>query len=437
MTKDPRLLEPAPVGTGNSDIRPISPRKVSDTGLDEQLLVELLSKVLYLRGSMALVDIAQHVRLPASVVEELFGFMRAERLVELLRRGDSAADADYGLTESGRARAGDYLRKNRYAGPAPVSMAAYARQVRSQSVGEMTVTEADVEQVYRGMVVAKELRDTMGAAMNSGRPMFFYGPAGSGKTFLAETLIGLLKGIVYVPHAFVADGEIVQVFDPAIHRAAPAHEADEGLDSRARTDARWMACYRPVAVSGGELTLEMLNLQYDHVAGFYQAPAHVKANNGLFIIDDLGRQLVQPEQLMNRWIVPMDRRRDYLCLHTGSSFEIPFDVKLVFSTNLDPRKLADEAFLRRLGYKMHIGPITDEQYEQLFKDVCVEYGIAFDAAAFSFLINLHRHLGRPTFACYPRDLVSHVRDYVTYRDLPHRLTPQLIEWAWHSYFATN
>ena len=416
---------------------PASPRRLADTGLDEQTLVELIAKVFYLRGNLSLIDVAQHLRLPPVLVEEMLGFLRAERIVELLRRGDTAGDVDYGLTESGRQRAADFLRKCRYAGPAPVTLEAYAAQVRRQSIADMRVNQADIESTFRDMVVGAELRELIGAAMNSGRPMFFYGPSGSGKTYLAESLVRLLHGAIYVPYALIADGEIIQVFDPMIHRALDTATGRSALDNRSRMDERWVACARPVAISGGELTIDMLNLHYDHAAGYYQAPAHVKANNGLYIVDDLGRQQVRPDQLMNRWIVPMDRRRDYLNLHTGGSFEIPFDVKLVFSTNLTPESIADEAFLRRLGYKIHVGAVSKSEYEQIFRNVCAEFGIDFNVESFELLLELHRLLDRPTFACYPRDLVAQVRDYATYREWPVDLTPQLIEWAWHSYFATK
>lgn len=425
-----------PIGSvGHYVLPPAAPRKLSDTGLDEQTLVELISKVLYLRGNMRLIDMAQHLRLPTAILEETFDFLRAERVVELLRRGASAGDVDYGLTERGRARAGEFLHKCRYAGPAPVTLSDYAAQVRRQSVADMRITRADLEVAYRDIVVRSELRDLIGAAMNSGRPMFFYGPSGSGKTYLAESLVRLLRGTIYVPYALLVDGEVVQIFDPLIHRPIEAGVTHGRLDNRARVDERWVACARPVAISGGELTVDMLNLQYDHVAGVYQAPAHVKANNGLYIVDDLGRQLVRPEQLMNRWIVPMDRRRDYLALHTGGSFEIPFDVKLVFSTNLTPEAIADEAFLRRLGYKIHVGPLSETEYEQIFRQVCTEYEIEFLPDAFEFLLGMHHRLNRPTFACYPRDLIAQIRDYSAYREWPVELTPELIDWAWHSYFA--
>lgn len=416
---------------------PPAPRTLAETGLSEQFVLELVSKLLFLRGNLTLVDVAQHLRLPASILEDLFAFMRSARVVELLRRGASAGDVEYGLTDSGRARAAEYLRKCRYVGAAPVTLSDYAAQVQRQSVTGMRITHAEVELAYRNLVVRTELRDLIGAAMNSGRPMFLYGPAGSGKTYLAESLIRLLYGAISVPYALIADGEIIQVFDPLIHRQIETEMTQSRLDNRTRSDERWVCCARPVAVSGGELTLDMLDLQFDRVAGFYQAPIHVKANNGLYIVDDLGRQLVRPEQLMNRWIVPMDRRRDYLTLHTGGSFEIPFDVKLVFSTNLAPNDVADEAFLRRLGYKIHVGPVGDHDYEEIFRKVCAEFGVAFHGETFQALLGLHRRHNRPTVACYPRDLIGQVRDYATYREWPIELTPQLIDWAWNSYFATR
>lgn len=431
------MIETSPRALKAVPSAPITPRCVGETGLSEQALIELVSKILYLRGNQGLIELAQQTRLPVSVIEELCGFLRAEKLAELLRRGELAGDAHFGLTENGRLRARDYLAKCRYAGPAPVTLAAYSAQVLRQSLAGMRVTRGDVERAYATLVLRDELRDLIGAAMNSGRPMFFYGPAGSGKTYLAESLMRLIHGSIYVPHALTVDGEIIQVYDPVIHHAIAAEQPSSSLDKRARADDRWVHCHRPVAISGGELTMAMLNLQYDAVAGYYQAPLHVKANNGLYIIDDLGRQLVRPEDLMNRWIFPMDRRRDYLGLHTGTSFEIPFDLKLVFSTNLAPEDVADEAFLRRLGYKIKVGAVDEADYERIFRGVCGEFGVEFDQASFGHLLELHRRHDRPTFACYPRDLVAQVRDYATYQEWPIEITPQRIEWAWHSYFASS
>lgn len=421
----------------NLVVPPASPRRLADTGLDEQMLVELIAKSFHLRGNLSLIDLAHQLRLPSALLDELLGFMRSERVVDLVRRGASAGDVEYKLTESGRLRAAEYLHKCHYCGPAPVALADYAAQVRRQSIGGLRINQDDIESAYRNLVISSDLRDLIGAAMNSNRSMFFYGPSGSGKTFLAESLVRLLHGAIYVPYALAVSGEIIQVFDPMIHRSVDSEATHKSLDNRTRIDQRWVLCARPVAISGGELTIDMLDLQYDQTTGYYQAPAHVKANNGIYIIDDLGRQLVRPDQLMNRWIVPMDRRRDYLNLHTGTSFEIPFDVKLVFSTNLTPDVVADEAFLRRLGYKINVGAVSEGEYEQIFRDVCFEFGIDFNADAFASLLSLHHCTSRPTLACYPRDLIAQMGNQASYRECSLELSPQLVDWAWHSYFATQ
>lgn len=422
-------------GDGDAKL-PQAPKCLEETGLNDHFLFELTAKTLYQRGNLRLIELSRALKLAATIVESLCEFMRGERVVELLKRGNKAGDAVYGLTEHGRSRAIEFLRKCRYVGPAPVTLEGYASQVKAQSFASMKVTHADVESAYAHIVVSEHLRDLVGSGMNSGKPMFLYGPSGSGKTFLAESLMRLLRGGVFIPYSIVVDSEVIQVFDPVIHRPIESLNFQSHLDNKSRVDDRWVLCERPIVISGGELTMEMLNLHYDETSGYYQAPAHVKANNGLYIIDDLGRQIIRPEELMNRWIVPMDRRRDYLTLHTGGSFEIPFDVKLVFSTNLSPKTLADEAFLRRLGYKIHVDAVDKFDYERIFRAVCDEYGVRFNEEAFAHLLDVHRQTKRPTYACYPRDLVSQVKDYSAYRGNEATLTPKMIDWAWHSYFAT-
>jgi SpoVK/Ycf46/Vps4 family AAA+-type ATPase len=273
--------------------------------------------------------------------------------------------------------------------------------------------------------------------MNSGSAMFLYGPAGSGKTFLAEQLLRLLSGHVAVPHAICVDNEVIQLFDPLIHETVDERAGSpDSLYSQRHMDARWALCRRPVSLTGGELTLDMLNLYFDETTRFYQAPPHVKANNGLFIIDDLGRQLVSPQQLMNRWIVPMDRRHDYQALHNGYKFAIPFDVILVFSTNMTPRDIADEAFLRRLGYKIHVGPLEESEYRSIFRDVCKAKGVPYSDDAVEYLLREHHEKdGKPLLACYPRDIVGQIRDFAVYRDEVPELTHDALDWAWRNYFA--
>lgn len=427
----------APDAGPAASLLPPVPLSPADTALPHQVLQELAAKILLLQGQSRLAEIAQRLKLPAQVAEDVLESMRVRRIVEAARRGINHGDVVYALTEAGLERAGGYLRKCRYAGPAPVSLASYVAQVELQAVAGMRVTRADVERVYAHRVVPRALRDQIGAAMNSGRSIFFYGPPGSGKTFLATSLAELLAGSVAVPYAILVDGEVVQVFDPLVHHPLGETGGEAVLDGRQRHDQRWILCRRPVVTTGGELRLDMLDLQFDRNSGFYQAPPQVKANNGLFIIDDLGRQLVRPEQLLNRWIAPMDRHRDHLVLHTGTSFAVPFDVILVFSTNLAPRDVADEAFLRRLGYKIHVGPLADGAYRDIFRLACADLGMPYADAAVSELLDLHRRERRPPLACHPRDLLGLVRDLAVYQGREPCLDGEALQAAWHNYFASR
>lgn len=419
---------------------PPAPRTPQDTGLPPTALAELALKVMFQHGLAHLAELSNHLRLCPSVMETVFLFLRKENLVEVQRRGATDGDVRFALTQAGRARAHEALDRNLYTGPAPVTLEAYVAQVEAQSIFDMGVTEARLEQALQGVVLGRGIRDQLGAAMNSRRAIMLYGPAGSGKTFIAEQMGRLLHGHVAIPHALWVDGEIVRVFDPLVHE--PVADDDgmppRGLDSRGRSDARWVLCQRPMVVSGGELTMEMLDLVFDARAGYYQAPPHVKANNGLFLVDDLGRQIVTPRQLMNRWIVPMERRHDYLMLRNGGKFRIPFDVMLVFSTNLAPADVADEAFLRRIGYKIFVGAIERDEYRQILEDVCADQGVAFDEATFERLLaDYHAAHQRPLLACYPRDLINQIADFATYHGRRPEFTPEMLHWAWHNYFASH
>ena len=343
----------------------------------------------------------------------------------------------YALTDLGHSRAEEYLRLSQYTGPAPVSLAAYTAQIQRQTIANLTVTRADMLRAFAGIVIAEPVLDRFGAAMNSGRAIFVYGPAGAGKTFIAERLVALLEGSVYIPHAILVENQVIQIFDPLSHR--PVREVTD-LDMAALAhgrgaDRRWVLCARPFVIAGGELTLGMLDLQFDRGARYYAAPPQLKANNGMFVVDDLGRQLVKPKDLMNRWIVPLDRRVDYMALHTGEKFTVPFDVIVVFSTNLSPTELADEAFLRRLGYKIHLGAVDEAQYREICVQVCREHAIQCDDQTIDYLIAQFKKEQRPLLACTPRDLLSQVRHQALYRGAPPALTRELLDWAWKNYFA--
>ncbi|MDC8759247.1 ATP-binding protein [Janthinobacterium fluminis] len=414
-----------------------APASVEETGLPFLFLVELISKVLFLRGQVRLPALSAHLKLSVSVLDPLIAFMRSEKLCEVNRLGGSGTDADlnYQLSDGGRTRAAEYLRRNAYSGPAPVTLADYNAQVAAQSVARMHITRADVAAEFGDLVVAPNVLEQLGAAMNSGRAVFLHGPAGSGKTYLAERLSGLLNGAIALPHAIMIEGEVVPFYDPMVH-ALVAEEPSEDFDRRAPQDRRWVRAARPAVLTGGELTLDMLDLQFDPGARLYQAPPHLKANNGIFIIDDLGRQRCSPVELMNRWIVPMARHVDYLSLHTGYKFPVPFDVIVVFSSNFPPEQLADGSFLRRIGYKIHVGAMTPDQYETIFRRVCAYYAMAFDAEVFAYLLHdLHAAEERPLLACYPRDILAQVSDLARYEGREARLDRTVLAWAWNNYFT--
>lgn len=418
---------------------PRAPRTVEETGLPFLFFVELVSKVLFLRGQIRLLELSSHLKLSASILDPVIAFMRAEKLCEVARRGGSNTDADltFTLTETGRGRAAEFLSRSAYAGPAPVSLLEYCRQVEGQSVAHMHVLREDIAREFEGIVVNAQVLEQFGAAMNSGRAIFIHGPAGSGKTFLAERLSGLLKGEVWVPYAVLVDGEVVQIQDPAVHPEVSGDGRQTSmLDKRDAPDPRWVRCKRPAVLTGGELTLDMLELQFDPGTRYYQAPPHLKANNGIFIIDDLGRQRCSPAELMNRWIVPLDRRLDHLALHTGHKFMVPFDVVVVFSSNFAPEQLADGAFLRRLGYKISVGVQTVSEYERIFRQACERHGVPYDDDAFRYLLTEHHAKeDRPLLACYPRDLVSQVRDLARYEGTAPLLNARVLDWAWNNYFT--
>lgn len=421
---------------------PTQPKTLLETGLDQQLIVELVAKTMLMLGKVHLTTLVSRLKLSIHVLNEVLSFMVVEHMAMIVRRGATDIDVEYQLTLTGKASAQEFMSRSSYIGSAPVTLNAYQAMVARQSVRNNRVTQADIDAAFSGITLNPDVKNQIGAAMNSGRPLFLYGPAGSGKTYLSEKLSRLLPGLIAVPHAVVVDNEIIQVYDPLLHirvdtTQAQSDATDYSQDYR-QTDSRWIVCKRPVVITGGELTLDMLDLKYDRVSGFYQAPPHFKANNGIFIVDDLGRQKVAPLDLMNRWVVPMEHAHDYLSLHTGYKFTVPFDMSLVFSTNLSPSAIADESFLRRLGYKIYIGPLTEDEYRRVFCQHAQALGIVYDEVAFRYLVDqLHQNSGQALIACYPRDLLNQVVDYARYYGETPMMTEQAFNRAWRTYFAID
>lgn len=411
-----------------------APRTIEETGLDQNFLLELVAKSAFVMGKVTLSQLVQRLKLCASVLDSVVSFGVRERILEIVRRGASDLDVELQLTEGGRQRAADFMSRCRYVGPAPVSLASYEAVLARQSVRQMHVTRTQVRAAFAGLTVRTSLLDDIGGAVNSGKPVIFFGPPGSGKTSLAERLGNLLPGRVAVPYAIAVENEVIQIFDPLIHE--PFNVAAPDGAQGAPIDARWQVCRRPTVLSGGELTLDMLELHYDDASGFYQAPPHVKANGGLYVVDDLGRQRVEPAELLNRWIVPFDRGRDMLTLHTGLRFSLPFDVWVAFSSNFSPADLGDEAFFRRLGCKLYVGALDVAEYRAVYERRSEELRVPSDADAFEYLVHhLHMTSGRPLLACYPGDLLRIVLANARYLDEPPVASAPNLLRAWNSYFA--
>ncbi|MDE2202403.1 MAG: ATP-binding protein [Burkholderiaceae bacterium] len=438
----PRMLEPVPSpaaadGARREPAAPwhILPRTVAETGLDISLLLSLLMKVAYLHRSATLVMLMDTLKLPAMVINEVAAYAVRERLLEVAHRGANDLDVRYQLTDAGYIRAAEFTARCSYVGAAPVTLEAYVEAVQRHSIQRTAVSKEEVSTVFSTFVMPEDLLDDVGVALNTSRALMLYGPAGGGKTYLAQHLGMLLPGVVPVPYAVTVAGDIIQIFDPLVH---VVQDDGEGAVARRPLDRRWQMCHRPAVLSGGELTLDMLELRYDSATGFYQAPPHMKANNGIYIVDDLGRQQVGVSELLNRWIVPLDRRVDMFSLRNGVRFSVPFDVWPVFSTNLEPAQLGDDAFLRRLGSKLYVGPLSVDDYREIYLRAAQELGLQNAAAAFDYLCEaLHGASGKPLLACIPRDLLRLVASSVTYRGAPPEVSEEALRRAWQIYFCSH
>lgn len=377
------------------------PKSLSQLDVRQGVLEEIALKTLYLSGSLSVLELAERMCLGYEVVDALFAQLRAEQLC--LVTGMTGHVHQIAVTAQGRTRATELLTHNHYAGAAPVSFESYAGQTRKQSVKKVDVHAADIHRAFAHLVIDSETLRKFGTALNSGSSLFLWGPAGVGKTTMAETLSRVLADDeVWIPYAVEVDGQIITVYDPSIHKRAVESEPED-------RDARWVLCQRPSVLVGGELTAEMLDLQFNAITKFYVAPAQMKANNGVLIIDDFGRQRLRPEELLNRWVVPLDRRIDFLTLAGGRKIEVPFEMLVVFASNMDPAELVDPAFLRRIQTKIKIGEVSDEQFCEIFRRVATDNRVSYDSSIPADLIEFIRlTLKQELRSCYPRDIVNQV-----------------------------
>jgi hypothetical protein len=413
------------------------PQDLADTGLSERLLADLVAKHLYGAGTLTLAELSERLALSGPILEKVLNFMRREARIEIKPRPDGAGTLPYGLTERGRTSAAEALLRSGYVGPAPVPLAAYARTVQAQTVHGRKVRRDDMSRAFEGMFMPDETADQFGISLNSGRPVFIYGPPGTGKTYVTHRMAELFRDVVLVPHAIVMDETIVQVFDPLLHKSIRSEGPQSVLMQRGH-DPRYVACERPVIITGGELTIDLLDVRYDASNRRYEAPLQLKANNGMFVIDDLGRQKVAPDALLNRWIVPMNEKRDYHALGSGKHFVAPFDVVLVFSSNMHPLELTDEAFLRRIGHKIYCGYVDKTAYRHIWESVCERRNVRFDVGLVDYVVDeLHGGRDVPLLPCHPRDLIDIALDKAAYLGSPNVLTPELLTWAWDTYFVSK
>jgi len=407
--------------------RPVS---IAEVGLRQTVLEELALKTLYLSGPFSVLELSKLTRLSFEVASELLRRLRSEQLCHVT--GLSGQIPDLAITSQGRTRAQELLSQSHYTGPAPVPLASYVNQVKKQSVANIDVHPADVDRAFAHLVLDKETLWQLGTALNSGAAIFLYGPSGVGKTTIAETLSRVMaEDSVWLPYAVEIDGQVITVYDPTVHKRLEKQEP-------AGCDERWVLCKRPSVLVGGELTIEMLDLQYNPATRYYSGPVQMKANNGVLIIDDFGRQRVRPDELLNRWVVPLDRRIDFLTLAGGRKIEIPFEMLVVFASNLDPNQLMDAAFLRRIQTKIHVGAVTDEEFCEIFRRVAVERGIPFENGVANVLIDFIQYtLKQELRSCYPRDIVNQICWAAKYEDRDPVLNQRSVLRAIESYFLSK
>jgi predicted ATPase with chaperone activity len=439
----PTVISGDPIPT-SVEVFPPSPETLADTGLSADAVQELILKLLYVQGTRSGHHIADVLRLPFAIVDDELLTLQQRRYIEVRgTTGPNRASYLFELVGAGRDRAKDAIDASQYVGAAPVPLSQYRTWIEAQSIQHARVTPDSLRAGFSHLVLNDSIFDILGPAVNSAKSIFLYGHSGNGKTAIAEAISELLGGTLYLPYAVDVDGQIMLVHDPVHHEEIESEDDTVARDalwlrSGPSYDRRYARVRRPVVLTGGELTLDQLDLRYDPFTKLYQAPFQVKANGGVLIVDDFGRQRVPPRDLLNRWIVPLEKRIDYLTLHTGAKFPVPFDCLLIFATNLDPAELVEEAFLRRIHYKIAVVDPTRAQYEEIFRHCCVSAGLEYNPQTVAYVFDqFYDKRAIPARGCHPRDLISHVQDIAKYRDASPQLTPELLNRACHSYFLES
>src|SRR5215468_804392 len=407
---------------------PPVPESLEATGISFQFLADLALKVSATESALTTVTVADRMCLPPPLVEQLMQHLYREKLVEIRGR-EGFNNNRYALLDRGWDQLRRVMEISGYVGPAPVSLAAYSAMMRSQAQPDDLVGPEQVTGAFHDLVLPESLLQTLGFAINSRRSLFISGIPGTGKTSVAERINNALQTPIWIPYAFAVDEHVINVFD------AHNHERTLDEDNYEVYDKRWLRIARPLIIVGGEMTLESTDLIYNRAARYYEAPFQIKANCGTLVIDDFGRQRVEPEELLNRWIIPLERKVDFLTLHTGKKISVPFEELVVFSTNLEPSRLVDEAFLRRMGYRVRIDPPSEETYRRIFERYAETAGVSYDVATLDYVILKYEEEKRVMKACEPRDLINRFLDICQYRNLQPTMTDELLDLAWNNYFG--
>jgi hypothetical protein len=417
------------------------PRSLAETGINQGLISDLVLKSMYFSSYMSGQDISSSLRLPFyGVLDQVITLMKKEQLCEVSgTAGLGEAGYQYVLTIKGMERAHQVLARSSYVGACPVPLARYIDMLKMQTSNKPNIYRDTVEAALKGMIISEDLTNMVGAAVNAGKSLFLFGAPGNGKTLLDERIATMLGGNIAIPYSIEADGQIIQLFDLNSHRpVVPQGHSEMDSVKAELADRRWVRVHRPVVVVGGELTMPSLDLVFNENAGFYEAPFQLKANGGLFLIDDFGRQQVSPQALLNRWIVPLEKGIDFLTLKTGKKLQVPFELFLVLSTNLNPEDLIDDAFLRRIQNKLSVPDPTGQQFLDIFVGQCRTMGIPFDQNGFNHLVTKHYfEVKRPFRASHPRDLLRQLVGIARYRNIAPEMSPQLLDAACGTYFVNS
>ena len=433
-------FESALAGNTETGIVPPVPESLQDMGIGPAIVEQVILKFLYFRGELLGRDLSSLMGIQFSLIDEILETLKRQHHVGVKKSlGMGNNSAIFMLTETGRNLTREYLENNLYAGPIPVPLYQYSEVVRRQRLRENWLNPDSLKQAFKHLVVEQDILARIGPAVNSNKSFLIYGQPGNGKTALAEALFRVDTAPIYLPYAIECQGNIVQLYDPIYHQKIEDSEYDvDSQSSEATYDRRWFKCKRPFIITGGELTLDMLDLSFNSVSKIYDAPFQLKSNNGIYLIDDFGRQKAQPSEILNRWIVPMEKHVDYLSFQAGGKMTVPFEAFLIFSTNLRPDQLGDEAFLRRIQYKMFLRSPNRGEFLEIFQRFARSRDLDCAAGLAEGWIEKHYVQGGKRYRrCHPRDVISHAIDIINFEALPKVLTEQVLDEAFHSCFVEN